>query len=52
MLLITIPVAVYSMIVGEDIVTLLFRHKEFGQIPYASPPRYSFGTCPASPSSP
>jgi putative peptidoglycan lipid II flippase len=30
MLLITIPVAVYSMIVGKDIVTLLFRHKEFG----------------------
>ncbi|MGA2547603.1 MAG: murein biosynthesis integral membrane protein MurJ [Rectinemataceae bacterium] len=30
MLLITIPVAVYSMIVGEDIVTLLFRHREFG----------------------
>ena len=30
MLLITVPVSVYSMIVGEDIVTLLFRHKEFG----------------------
>jgi putative peptidoglycan lipid II flippase len=30
MLLITLPIAVYSMIVGEDIVTLLFRHKEFG----------------------
>ena len=30
MLLITIPVAVYSMIVGEDIVTLLFRRREFG----------------------
>jgi putative peptidoglycan lipid II flippase len=30
MLLITVPVAVYSMIVGEDIVTLLFRHREFG----------------------
>ena len=30
MLLITIPIAVYSMIVGEDIVTLLFRHREFG----------------------
>ena len=30
MLLVTIPVAVYSMIVGEDIVTLLFRHREFG----------------------
>ncbi len=31
MLLITIPVALYSMIVGEDIVTLLFRHREFGE---------------------
>jgi putative peptidoglycan lipid II flippase len=30
MLLITIPVAVYSMIVGADIVTLLFRRREFG----------------------
>ena len=30
MLLITLPVAVYSMIVGEDIVTLLFRRREFG----------------------
>ena len=30
MLLITIPVAAYSMIVGEDIVTLLFRRHEFG----------------------
>jgi putative peptidoglycan lipid II flippase len=30
MILITLPVAVYSMIVGEDIVTLLFRRKEFG----------------------
>ncbi len=29
MLLITIPVAAYSMIVGEDIVTLLFRRREF-----------------------
>jgi putative peptidoglycan lipid II flippase len=30
MLLITLPVSIYSMIVGEDIVTLLFRVKEFG----------------------
>jgi len=30
MLLITVPIAAYSMIVGEDIVTLLFRHREFG----------------------
>lgn len=30
MLLITIPVAAYSMIVGEDIVTFLFRRREFG----------------------
>jgi putative peptidoglycan lipid II flippase len=30
MLLITVPVAVYSMIVGDDIVTLLFRRAEFG----------------------
>ena len=30
MLLITIPVSVYSMVVGEDIVTLLYRMREFG----------------------
>jgi putative peptidoglycan lipid II flippase len=30
MLLITIPVSAYSMIAGEDIVTLLFRRREFG----------------------
>jgi putative peptidoglycan lipid II flippase len=30
MLLITIPVTLYSMVAGEDIVTLLFRHREFG----------------------
>jgi putative peptidoglycan lipid II flippase len=30
MLLITVPVAVYSMMVGADIVTLLFRRAEFG----------------------
>jgi len=30
MLLITLPISVYSMIVGEDIVTLLFRWKAFG----------------------
>jgi putative peptidoglycan lipid II flippase len=30
MLLITVPVAVYSMIVGSDIVTLLYRRAEFG----------------------
>jgi putative peptidoglycan lipid II flippase len=30
MLLITIPVAVFSMVVGADIVTLLFRRAEFG----------------------
>jgi putative peptidoglycan lipid II flippase len=30
MLLITVPVSIYSMIVGEDIVTLLYRWHEFG----------------------
>jgi len=30
MLLITLPVSAYAMIVGEDIVTLLFRWREFG----------------------
>lgn len=31
MLLITVPVAVYSMLVGRDIVTLLYRRAEFGE---------------------
>jgi putative peptidoglycan lipid II flippase len=30
MLLITVPVALYSMLVGEDIVTFLYRYKAFG----------------------
>lgn len=30
MLLITLPVSAYAMVAGEDIVTLLFRYKEFG----------------------
>lgn len=31
MLLVTLPISIFSMIVGEDIVTLLFRWKEFGE---------------------
>jgi putative peptidoglycan lipid II flippase len=30
MLLVTLPIAAYAMVTGEDIVTLLFRHREFG----------------------